>query len=92
MRKIKMSYKYGKPIDSKNMPKAKKRLPQYDECLKEFVDSKANCWEVNLEELPSKDVMIILSSLKWRIKNNSEFGNIKVVMSKGKIFLEKVEG
>jgi hypothetical protein len=84
------NYKYGKPIESKNMPKAKKRLPQYDECLKEFVDSNANYWEINLEELPSKNVMIILSSLKWRIKNNTEYNGIKVVMSKGKIFLQKV--
>jgi hypothetical protein len=86
------NYKYGKPIDSKVMPKSRKRLPQYDECLKEFLNSKANCWEVNLEALPSKNEMVVLSSLKWRIKNYSEYKDIKVVMSKGKIYLEKVIG
>ncbi len=74
------------------MPKAKKRLPQYDDCLMEFLNSKASSWEVNLEALPSKNVMIVLSSLKWRIKNDAMYHNIKVVMSKGKIFLEKVIG
>jgi hypothetical protein len=87
-----MSFKYGKPIAPKEMPKARKRLPQYDECLREFLNSESEYWEVNLDALPSKDVMVVLSSLKWRTKNNSEFSGVKVVMNKGKIFLEKVEG
>lgn len=86
------NHKYGKPIGAKEMPKPKRRLPQYDECLEEFLNSIDNYWEVNLDTLPSKNVMIILSSLKWRIKNNSKYENITVVMSKGKIFLQKVIG
>jgi hypothetical protein len=85
------NYRYGKPIESKNMPGAKKRLPQYDECLMEFLNSYASCWEVNLDALPSNNPTVVLSSLKWRIKNDVMYGGIKVVMSKGKIFLEKVE-
>jgi hypothetical protein len=85
--------KYGKPISSEKMPKSKvKRLPQYDEALKEFLDSGSNYYEVILESLPSHDVRVVLSSLKWRVKNNSEFKNIKIVMHEGKIFLEKVTG
>jgi hypothetical protein len=84
------NYKYGKPIDAEKMPNAKKRLPQYDDCLMEFLNSHSDYWEVNLDALPSKNVMIVLSSLKWRIKNDVMYQNIKVVMSKGKIFLEKV--
>jgi hypothetical protein len=84
------NHKYGKAIGAREMPKPKRRLPQYDECLEEFVNSKDNYWEVNLEELPSQNVMKVLSSLKWRLKDKTKYGNIKVVMSKGKIFLEKV--
>jgi len=84
--------KYGKPISSDKMPKSRvKRLPQYDEALKEFLDSGSNYYEVNLDALPSHKVRVVLSSLKWRVKNNSEFKNIKVVMHKGKIFLEKAK-
>jgi hypothetical protein len=84
--------KYGKPITSDKMPQSKvKRLPQYDEALKEFLASKSNYYEINIESLPSRNIRVVLSSLKWRVKNNSEFKDIKVVMSKGKIFLEKVE-
>ena len=81
-------YKYGKPVAK--MPKGRKRLPQYDECLKEFLSSKSSYWEVNLEALPSKDMMVVLSSLRWRIKNNSEYKNISAVMRDKKIYLEKV--
>jgi hypothetical protein len=85
--------KYGKPISSEKMPKSRvKRLPQYDEALKEFLDSNSSYYEVNLEALPSQKVRVVLSSLKWRVKNNSEFNGIKVVMNKGKIYLEKVNG
>jgi hypothetical protein len=82
-------YKYGKPVDK--MPKGRKRLPQYDECLREFLSSKSNYWEVDLDALPSRNIMIVLSSLKWRVRNNSEFGNIRVIMRDKKIFLEKVK-
>ena len=84
--------KYGKPISAENMPKSRvKRLPQYDEALKEFLEAKSNYYEVNLEALPSSNVRVVLSSLKWRIKNNSEFSCIKAVMHDNKIYLEKVD-
>jgi hypothetical protein len=84
--------KYGKPITSDKMPQSRiKRLPQYDEALREFLTSKSNYYEINLESLPSKNIRVVLSSLKWRVKNNSEFKGIKIVMNKGKIFLEKVK-
>ena len=85
--------KYGKPITSDKMPKIRvKRLPQYDEALREFLASKSNYYEIDIEALPSRNTRVVLSSLKWRVKNNSEFKDIKVVMSKGKIFIEKVIG
>ena len=61
-------FKYGKPA-SPVAAKPKKRLPQYDEALEEFLKSGYNNWEVNLEALPSKKPRVVLSSLKWRIKN-----------------------
>ena len=85
--------KYGKSISSDKMPQSKvKRLPQYDEALREFLASKSDYYEINTDALPSKNVRVVLSSLKWRVKNKSEFKGIKVVMSKSKIFLEKVVG
>jgi hypothetical protein len=85
------NHKYGKAISSREMPKPKRRLPQYDECIEEFVNSKDTFWEVNLDALPSKDIMIILSSLKWRVNEKPDYKkSIRVVMSKGKIYLEKV--
>ncbi len=84
------NYKYGKPLSSDKMPRGRKRLPQYDECLREFLSSYADAWEVNLDALPSKNIMIVLSSLKWRVRNNSEFRDVRVIMRDKKIFLEKV--
>ena len=84
-----MTYKYGKPIESKEMPKARKRMPQYDECLDEFLASNSKHWEVNMEALPSKDERVVLSAFKWRIKTYSEYSCIKAIMHNGKIFLEK---
>jgi hypothetical protein len=84
------SYKYGKPLTK--IPRGRKRLPQYDECIREFLASKSNYWEVNLDSLPSHSIMIVLSSLRWRVKNNpSEYGNVRVIMRDKKIFLEKVK-
>ncbi len=80
--------KYGKPITIDKIPRPKRRLRQYDEALKEFLDSDSNYWELNLETLPSHEVRVVLSSLKWRVKNNSEYGCIKVMMRNNKIFLE----
>ena len=90
MKKEENKFKYGKPLDSDRMPKPKKRLPQYDECLEEFLKSGYNNWEVDMAALPSSDPRVVLSSLKWRVKNKSEFRNIKIVMFKNKIYLERV--
>jgi hypothetical protein len=88
-----MAYKYGKPIASDKVPKGRKRLPQYDECLREFLSSNSNYWEVNLDALPSKNVMVVLSSLNWRANKIEEFkGKLRVIMRDRKIFLEKVSG
>jgi hypothetical protein len=87
-----MGYKYGKPINSDKLPRGRKRLPQYDECLKEFLASNSNYWEVNIDALPSKNVMVVLSSLNWRVKNSAEFKNVRVIMRDRKIFLQKVMG
>ena len=84
-----MTYTYGKPIAKDKMPKARKRMPQYDLCLNEFLASQSNCWEVNMEALPSKNERTVLSALKWRINNNPKYNEIKAVMSNGKIFLER---
>lgn len=71
------------------MPKARKRMPQYDECLSEFLASENNYWEVKMDALPSKDERTVLSAFKWRINNNPKFKDIRAVMSNGKIFLER---
>ena len=83
--------KYGEPVNPEEMPKPRKRLPQYDECLKEFSESGHTNWKVNLKVLPSKNNRVILSSLKWRTRNKPEFKNIQVIMSKNQIYLEKVK-
>jgi hypothetical protein len=86
-----MAYKYGKPITSDKVPKGRKRLPQYDECLREFLSSDSNFWEVNVDALPSKDIMVVLSSLNWRANKIAEFkGKLRVIMRDRKIYLEKV--
>lgn len=87
---VEENFKYGKPIAKP--PKGGKRLPQYDECLREYLSSKSNYWEVNLDALPSQKIMIILSSLRWRVKTNpSEYGNVRVIMRDKKIYLGKVK-
>ena len=80
--------KYGHPPTPKEIPKPK-RLPQYDKCLREFLASGDDIWIVNMDALPSKNPRTILSSLKWRTKNKSEFKGIRAFMSKGKIYVEK---
>jgi hypothetical protein len=85
-------YKHGSPIDLSKVSRRRKRLPQYDVCLKEFLNSPHNGWKVDLTTLPSKSPRVVLSSLKWRIKKfPKEYGEIKVFMSKGEIYLERVE-
>ncbi len=91
MNKNEKKFKYGKPVSPKEMPKPRKRLPQYDECLKEFLEYGHSHWEVDIDALPSKNSRVILSSLKWRIKNKPELKKIRVIMYKGKIYLEKVK-
>jgi len=41
--------------------------------------------------LPSKKPRVVLSSLKWRVKPNSEFEKIQVFMNKGKVYLQRVD-
>jgi len=82
-------FKYGVPVSPNVMPKPRKRLPQYDECLKEFLNSGYSHWEIDMNALPSQKPRIVLSSLKWRVKNNSDFKDIQVVMHKNKIYLTR---
>jgi hypothetical protein len=89
--KIKESeFKYGKPA-SPVAVKPKVRLPQYDEALEEFLKSGCENWEVSMDALPSKKPRVILSSLKWRVKNKEEFKKIRVFMYKNKIYLERIK-
>jgi hypothetical protein len=92
MSKETKQFRYGQPISPNKMPKSRKRLPQYDECLREFLKSGHSNWEVSVDSLPSKNPNVALSSLKWRTKHKPEFKEIKAVMCKNKIYLEKVEG
>jgi len=81
-------FKYGKPA-APIAVKPRRRLPQYDEALREFLKFGQSNWEINMDALPSKKPRVILSSLKWRVKHNSEFKEIRVFMNKNKIYLEK---
>lgn len=83
-------YKYGATVRPKEVPKQRRRLPQYDECLREFLNSGDQFWRVNSESLPSDKPKVILSSLKWRIKNKPEFKHIRVFVRKKHIYLERV--
>ena len=66
MNNKKTAYKYVKPMDAEKVARRRKRLPQYDECLREFLESGSKAWKVNLKELPSQEPRRVLSSLKWR--------------------------
>ena len=87
---MKKKFRYGNPLEKTELP-SPKRLPQYDECLREFVSSGSDAWKIDKASLRSKDERVILSSLKWRVKNKSEFKNIHVFMRKNEIYLEKVK-
>jgi hypothetical protein len=88
----KKNFKYGKPLSSKEAPKPRKRLPEYDEALREFLNSGADYWMIDIKALPSKDPMVVLSSIRWRIKNKpDQLGNIRVFMRKSNIYLQKVK-
>jgi hypothetical protein len=89
MNKNEKKFKYGKPVSPNEMPKPRKRLPQYDESLIEFLESGKDYWEVDLTALPSQKPRVVLSSLKWRINNKPEFKGIRAVMYKNKIYLER---
>jgi hypothetical protein len=82
---------YGIPVERDKLPKLTKRLPQYDDCLKAFVSSGVDLWKVNIDALPSKDIRVVLSSLKWRIKHREEFKDIQVFMRINNIYLEKTK-
>jgi hypothetical protein len=81
-------YKYGSPVKKDNVPQPKRRLPQYDECLREFLASGYEVWKININALPSKEIKTILSSLKWRTKNKKEFQSINVFSRKNDVYLE----
>ena len=81
-------FKYGRPIGKEEMLRPR-RLPQYDECLREFLKSGYDTWEVNTGVLPSKNIRVVLSSLKWRTKHKPEFNGIRVLTIKNHIYLEK---
>jgi hypothetical protein len=81
--------KYGRPPAPMELPKPRKRLPQYDECLNDFLASADGIWAITMDSLPSKNPRTILSSLKWRIKNKPEFKGIRAFMNRSKIYLEK---
>lgn len=89
MKKELKKFKYGVPVAVDVMPQPRKRLPQYDECLKEFLDSGHDNWEVVVNALPSQNPRVVLSSLKWRIKNKSEFKDIKAIMKDNRIYLTR---
>lgn len=91
MKKSEKKFKYGVPISPEEMPRSRKRLPEYDECLREFLASDQSFWKVNTEALPSKKMRVILSSLKWRTKHKDEFKGINVVMFKNQIYLQKAD-
>lgn len=82
---------YGTPVKKDELPKPTKRLPQYDDCLKAFLSSEADLWKVNIDALPSRDIRVVLSSLKWRIKHRPEFKDIQVFMRRNSIYLEKTK-
>jgi hypothetical protein len=82
-------YRYGTPIPREELPKPTKRLPEYDECLREFMSSGHDIWKINLDALPGKNMRVVLSSLKWRTKHKREFKKIKVFMRKNSVYLER---
>jgi hypothetical protein len=82
---------YGIPVERDELPKPTKRLPQYDDCLKAFVSSGADLWKVNIDVLPSKDIRVVLSALKWRINNREEFHGIQIFMRRNNVYLKTKE-
>ena len=90
MDSIKKKPKYGEPVRRIQVPKPTKRLPQYDECLKEFLESSSELWKVRFDALPSKDIRVVISALKWRINHRPEFKNIRIFMRNNQIYLEKI--
>jgi hypothetical protein len=81
-------FKYGKPVSTGSISRPKRRLPQYDEALREFLESGNEQWEIDLASLPSQNPRVVLSSFKWRIRNKPEFRGIRTFMLKQKIYLE----
>jgi len=86
---VSTKYKYGSPVNREKIPKPKRRLPQYDECLREFLASGNEIWKVNIGALPSKNIKVVLSSLKWRTTHNPEFMDIQVFSRKNNVYLER---
>jgi hypothetical protein len=88
---VKRKHKYGEPVMKSEIPEPTKRLPQYSECLTEFLESESDLWKVNIKTLPSRNIRVIISSLKWRTKNFPQFKNINVFMRGNEVYLEKVK-
>lgn len=80
---------YGTTVRKDQLPKPTKRLPQYDDCLKAFLKSGSDLWRVNMDALPSKNIRVVLSSLRWRKEHRPEFKDIKVFMRKNQVYLER---
>ena len=85
------NFKYGKPVNPEKITRRKKRLPIYNEVLREFLSSGNKMWVVNMDELPTKNSRVVRSSLKWRVKHYPEFNGIKVFMSKNEVYIERVD-
>lgn len=83
-------YKYGTPVRPNKVPKQRRRLPQYDECLREFLNSGHKFWRVDIKALPSNNPKVVVSSLKWRIEHKPEFKHIRVFVRKNRIYLERI--
>ena len=84
-------FKYGEPLKESQLPEPTKRLPQYDDCLSEFLSSKSNLWKVNIDALPSKNIRVVISALKWRINHRPDYRGIRVFMRHNQVYLGKVK-
>jgi hypothetical protein len=85
-----IAFRYGMPVSNVEKPRPRKRLPEYDECLDEFLRSGSSTWKVNADAFPSKKVKVILSSLKWRVNHVERFKGIDVFLSKNQIYLKNL--
>ena len=47
-------FKYGMAVSNVEKPKPRKRLPQYDECLNEFLKSEDDIWQVKADAFQAR--------------------------------------